>query len=224
MSPLRPYATFVLSKLLDAQVFHILPESSLRPHNPAILPREFFVRDDADAASVMAISEQSDAAGPSTKPPPKKKGRPSKRDKAKKAKDALAVLDKWLEKNTFTYPVPPTADPEEAQIPKKTHALIANPPVTTHSNYAVQKTALLEQLTSPCTADVGIPALARANEAVLARLKRIDEMAAEQGLEVGGEGGDMTGLVRVEKAVEELRNGKSKGGILNLLEGAGSTE
>ena len=61
----------------------------------------------------------------------------------------------------------------------------------------------------------------RANDAVLARLRKIDEMAAEQGLEVGGEGGEMTGLARVERAVREHREGLSRGGILNLLDGAG---
>ena len=47
-------------------------------------------------------------------------------------------------------------------------------------------------------------------------------MAAEQGLEVGGEGGEMTGLLRVEKAVKEFQEGKSRGGILALLDGAGA--
>ncbi|KAI0348534.1 hypothetical protein BDW22DRAFT_1424690 [Trametopsis cervina] len=66
--------------------------------------------------------------------------------------------------------------------------------------------------------------LKRANEAMLARLKKIDEMAAEQGLEVGGEGGEMTGLARMDRAVREMREetgGGRRGGILNLIEGAG---
>lgn len=66
-------------------------------------------------------------------------------------------------------------------------------------------------------------ALVRANDAVLARLKKIDEIAAERGLEVGGEGGEKTGLARVDRAVKECKGGNvgSRGGILNLLEGAG---
>ena len=47
-------------------------------------------------------------------------------------------------------------------------------------------------------------------------MRRIDRMAAERGLEVGGEGGERTGLARVEKAVTS-----HGGGLLNLLEGAG---
>jgi hypothetical protein len=44
-------------------------------------------------------------------------------------------------------------------------------------------------------------------------------MAAEKGLEVGGEGGESTGLGRVERAVGELAQGKP--GMLGLTEGAG---
>jgi hypothetical protein len=65
----------------------------------------------------------------------------------------------------------------------------------------------------------GAQALERANFAVLGRLKRIDAMAAEKGLEVGGEGGESTGLGRVERAVGELAQGKP--GMLGLTEGAG---
>lgn len=224
----------MLSKLLDDQVFHILPDSALRPQNPATLPRGFFIQDDMDPALVLgqhtAGAQTSEAA---TRPLAKKKGRPSKRDKSKKTKDAIAGLDRWLEKNTFTYPVPPTAESEEVPAAKTTHTLIAHPPVMTHSNYAMQKAELLEHLTSPAilgdlSTEAGgsgqgqaSGALARANEAMLTRLKRIDEMAAEKGLEVGGEGGDMTGLSRVERAVAEMREGRSTGGIMNLLEGAG---
>ena len=46
-------------------------------------------------------------------------------------------------------------------------------------------------------------------------------MAAEKGLEVGGEGGEKTGLKRVERAVDELRQRNGSSGILGLLEGAG---
>ncbi|TCD69898.1 hypothetical protein EIP91_005722 [Steccherinum ochraceum] len=229
LSPLRPYATHILTKLLDEQIFHILPESSLLAQNPAVLPREVFIRDDVDPATLFGQSsagEPSDVMGTlATKPPAKKKGRPSKRDKAKKAKDAVVGLDRWLEKSTFAYPDFPIPEPEASTESRTTHTLIAHPPVATRSSYAVQKTELLDKLS---LGDTGHPpgdvsnVVARANEAVLTRLRRIDEMAAEKGLEVGGEGGDMTGLSRVDKAVEELREGKSTGGILNLLEGAGS--
>ena len=50
--------------------------------------------------------------------------------------------------------------------------------------------------------------------------QRVNARAAERGLEVGGEGGAITGLSRVENAVLE----GAKGGILGLLEGAGWSE
>lgn len=198
----------------------------------------------------------------------KKKGRPSKRDKVRKAKDAVVALDKWLEKNTYAYPDSANELGEggsTAYLPRTTHTLISHPPTVSRAIYTVQKTHILNAIDTPgavppsasgngdvfpgSNADSSRPpvsavssseasrthllphsrgslerdALERANEAVLARLKKIDEMAAERGLEVGGEGGEQTGLARVERAVKEFCEGKagSKGGILNLLEGAG---
>jgi hypothetical protein len=155
----------------------------------------------------------------------KKKGRPSKREKMKKAKDALAGLEKWLNKTTYTFsdgdgqPVASTS----ASTPVSTHILLSNPPMTSRNHYQTQKFSLLEDITSE---NSNAAALERANHAVLARLKKIDRIAAEKGLEVGGEGGERTGLERVEKAVAELDGRSStwvRGGILGLLEGGGLT-
>lgn len=74
------------------------------------------------------------------------------------------------------------------------------------------------------TSDVGLATLRRANETVVRRMRKIDEEAAARGLEVGGEGGERTGLSRVEKAMGELGEAESRGergGLLCLLEGAG---
>ena len=260
LAPLQSYVIHLLTSLLSLQAFHILPNSSFRAQNPTELPRERFVEDAADAVSDATVV--------------KKKGRPSKRDKARKAKDAVAALDRWLEKNTYTYPDASSA-PESSVATvtstaplKTTHTLISHPPTGSRAIYSMEKTRLLHSIDPPngnsftvpnngnvasgaCTdgsrqpvlsvnlvdpvkrqliADSHGPlerkALERANEVMLARLKRIDEMAAERGLEVGGEGGDKTGLSRVERAVQELKDGKigSRGGILSLLEGAGLAE
>jgi hypothetical protein len=247
--PLQPYATYLLSVLLSSRAFHILPKSSLRPQNPTELPRGRFVEDTTDTASESSTA--------------KKKGRPSKRDKARKAKDAVAALDRWLEKNTYTFPDSATEDGGGPGVVatatvKTTHTLISHPPTGSRAIYSMEKTRLLNIIdrsgTSPrpdnaagrsnvdgsqppmlpvnlidpakkqAITDAHGPlereALARANDAVLARLKRIDEMAAERGLEVGGEGGEKTGLSRVERAVQEFKEG-GRGGIMSLLEGAG---
>ena len=243
--PLQPYAIHILQTLLASKAFHVLPASSSRSQNPSVLPREQFVAD----ASVEPPAEGTTTA--------KKKGRPSKRDKVRKAKDAVVALDKWLDKNTYVYPEPTgEAGPSEATSPQRTtHTLISHPPTASQAIYIKEKTRLLNiidpsdpsGLDSQAVADSVPPdvlsdgawlpaavaavdgaierdALGRANEAVLARLRKIDEMAAERGLEVGGEGGDKTGLVRVERAVREYRSGRARGGILGLLEGAGLEE
>ncbi|KAK7694770.1 hypothetical protein QCA50_001958 [Cerrena zonata] len=239
LQPLQPYATRLLTTLLDAQVFHILPEASLLAQNPSVLPREIFVPDGVDPSTILGTAS-GEASTSGTQKQPKKKGRPSKRDKAKRAKDAVLSLDKWLEKNSFTYPTFATDSGSGLSLAedatKTTHALIAHRPITQQQHYSAQKNQLLALLDSGVQDDVGVgsssrgsisdqhqhpgkAALSRANEAILARLRKIDEMAAEQGLEVGGEGGEMTGLSRVEKAVADYREGKSRGGILELVEG-----
>ncbi|RPD55846.1 hypothetical protein L227DRAFT_294748 [Lentinus tigrinus ALCF2SS1-6] len=224
---LRPYVVHILTSLLDARLFEILPHSSLRAQNPSVLPREVFVIEGQDASTVpqpAAHEDVVDEDGASlSKKPKKKKGRPSKRDKARKAKDALASLEKYVDKNTVylideasQQPLGPGSEPES------THVVLGQAPHTSLGNYLARKNDLLATVSDD---GVGMSdrqvALRRANEAVLERLRQIDAMAAEKGLEVGGEGGEKTGLKRVERAVEELRQGSGSCGILGLLEGAG---
>jgi len=174
----------------------------------------------------------------------KKKGRPTKRDKKKKAVHALHQVDKWLEKNTVTIQPPSNSVSGQAQdagnpilplAPMSTHVLMSHPPMTTLNNYRTQKSLLLDAINPNIGESALEPgrtfaqeALDRANTAVLARMKKLDQMAAEKGLEVGGEGGDRTGLGRVEKAVAELDRADvlsgPRGGILGLLEGGGMSE
>ena len=75
LAPIRPYVIYVQSKLLQAQVFHVLPHGALHPQNPRTLPRE--------------VVEEGDAAMPLGK----KKGRPSKRARTQRAREALAALE-----------------------------------------------------------------------------------------------------------------------------------
>ncbi|KAH9082218.1 hypothetical protein EDB83DRAFT_2337056 [Lactarius deliciosus] len=221
---LGPYASQVLSALINARVFYILPVSRLEPYSPRTLPREVFVEDEetAERTESVPLSETEQdhpVSGASTtragKVPPKKKGRPSKRDMAKKTKDAVAGLGRWLER---TEPVG-GAGPSRARghtLRPQEHA-----PTVSRANYRAQKERVLGALLEGESGE-GAQALERANFAVLGRLKRIDAMAAEKGMEVGGEGGESTGLGRVERAVAELAQGKP--GILGLTEGAGTIE
>lgn len=150
-----------------------------------------------------------------TRAPPKKKGRPSKREIAKKTKDAVAGLGRWLDRTEAAGGG--GAGPSRAwgHAPRsQEHA-----PTVSRANYRAQKERVLGALLEGESRE-GVQALERANFAVLGRLKRIDAMAAEKGMEVGGEGGESTGLGRVERAIGELAEGKA--GILGLTEGAGT--
>lgn len=220
LTPLQPHTVFILSSLVKAQAFYILPSSDLHPLNPRILPREIFVQDGFEI-SVEATQDQ--AAADADAPAKKKKGRPTKRDKKKKAILALQQVDKWLEKNSVTIQPPDGSE----DLPLTAHVLMSNPPTATLDKYRAQKAMLLEAITvgDGLERTTAQQALEKANGSVLARLRKLDEMAAEKGLEVGGEGGERTGLERVERAVAELNaNGGNvvpRGGILGLLEGGG---
>lgn len=231
MLPLQPHAIYVLMTLVDAETFHILPRSELRPYKPSVLPREIFVTEEKESTILATLASESTAGVGA-----KKKGRPSRRDKQKKAKDALAALEKYLEKNTITEPTPILEATAPSTISSHTtHRMVVHPPSATREQYRSHKTGVLGMLdplrAGPISSlgeptrdsNAGKEALQRANTAVLARLKMIDEMAAEQGLEVGGEGGEKTGLARVERAVQQLTSGDlaARAGILSLLEGAG---
>ena len=202
--PLQPSATYILSTLLEAQVFYILPSSELGPLNPREIPRELFIHDG------------SHIPGPEA---PKKKGRPTKREKVKRAKDALGNLDKWLEKNSYTPEAPPGYASTSNSAPDTTHILMSHPPQTTLLQYQTQKSHLLNTIDpTPTTADGHT--LEQANRYVLERLVKMDEQVVGENLVVRSDG---TGIERVERVIGELDDGGlgRRGGLLGLLEGAG---
>ncbi|EGO04274.1 hypothetical protein SERLA73DRAFT_173698 [Serpula lacrymans var. lacrymans S7.3] len=216
-----------LPDVLDTQ--HLLP---LQPHVICVLsllvkalPREIFLQDGNECIPgadpfIRRLGQHSALDGG-----PKKRGRPTRREKLKKAKDAVTTLDKWLDRSSYTYQ-PPHLPDSEISKPVMTHILLSHPPTTTRNHYRTQKSQLLDSLDSHGLTEqtLGQIALERANTAVLLRLRKIDEQAAEMGMEVGGEGGERTGLARVERVVGELQKSNMvdrRGGILGLLEGSG---
>ena len=226
---LAPYVSQVLSALTNAKVFYILPVSKIGPYNPRVLPREVYIEDvdemaERDPPTAPLESEvdsqvpdlNSTGEGAVTTKVPKKKGRPSKRDIAKRAKEAVAGLDRWLERTNWVGQVASgdAAGPSRA----RGQALLSHAPTASRANYGVQKARVLGALLEREEGN-GVEALERANLEVLGRLKKIDTMAAERGMEVGGEGGELTGLGRVERAVA-----KGGIGILGLSQGAGLSE
>lgn len=229
---LAPYASQVLSALINAKAFYVLPVSGLGSYNPLVLPREVYIEDVDETSQrdtrALPLEPEFDPSVPGlsstqevTTTPirvPKKKGRPSKRDMAKRAKEAIAGLDRWLDRTDSVSRVASGTGTGPSRA--RGDALLSHAPTVSRANYRVQKARVLGALLVREGGE-GVEALERANMAVLARLKKIDAMAAEKGMEVGGEGGVLTGLGRVERAVGELRGG-GKGGILGLSEGAGA--
>ncbi|TDL28194.1 hypothetical protein BD410DRAFT_812200 [Rickenella mellea] len=235
---LKPYTEYLIDTLTSNFAFHILPHSSLQAQSPRTLPREIF-EGEWMATEGSSLNPENFASQI------KKAGRPTKAERNQRAKAALIALEKWLQKSTIH---DSSAEPHSwaANGPgsENTGSAASQRPVASLETYRAAKARLLSSLNdgpiseSSSALEMEVlnalsendetsghlprpvhPALARANLKVLSRLKEIDAMAAERGLEVGGEGGDMTGLSRVERAANELaENGK---GILGLLEGGG---
>jgi hypothetical protein len=185
LSPLGPQVAHVLSQLVSSGAFYVLPNSDLELCK---LPREIFVADKEEDA----VAEASATA--------RKRGRPSRRDKQKRANQATVALDTWLRERPATLGY----DHDRGSVPIS----------PSRDAYLVQKRVMLDVLAKD---ESGGEVLRTANEAVLRRLGEIDEMAASQGLEVGGEGGEKTGLARVERVVGEMEAGSC--GILGMVGG-----
>jgi hypothetical protein len=185
--------THVLSRLVNSEAFYILPSPDLKLCK---LPREIFVPD----------REGEEEAAGDVSATARKRGRPSRRDRQKRANQAAAALETWLRREQDC----PGSDTPEHHGDDRNQVLA--PISFSRDAYLVQKRVMLDVLTSDGS---GREALRTANEAVLRRLREIDEMAASQGLEVGGEGGEKTGLARIEKVVGEMEEGS--GGILEMV-------
>lgn len=192
LSPLSPQVTHVLSQLVSSEAFYILPSSDLELCK---LPREIFVSDREEEEAVGEVSATA-----------RKRGRPSRRDKQKRANQAAAALETWLRQEGAC----PASDTPE--LHNDDHDQVSVIVSSSRDAYLAQKRVMLDGLARDGS---GREVLRTANEAVLRRLREIDEMAASQGLEVGGEGGEKTGLARVEKVVGEMAEGG--GGILGMV-------
>ena len=190
LSPVKGQVTHVLSQLVNSDAFHILPSSGLELYK---LPREVFVPDREEEATVAESSATA-----------RKRGRPSRRDKQKRVNQAAVALETWLRQGQARTPSEMLHGDDHDQAPTPTSA--------SRDAYLVQKGVVLDVLARD---EAGQEVLRTANEAVLRRLREIDEMAASQGLEVGGEGGERTGLARIEKVVGEMGEGGS--GILGMV-------
>ena len=206
--PLKSLVCYILSVLLKNQIFFIVPHSVLGPLNPRTLPREIFI----DGHHLL----------PTVLNAPKKKGRPSKRDKAKKAKTALEDLDGWLDRAANT----PATD-VSLQI-DHSHFAAAYPTTMSLARYQTEKSSLLNSIGADILSGSMQTQLTveRANRFILERLKSANQLDSLRGLPFPSEGEELVGISRVERALEELAcpTGSKWGvGALGLLEGAGMT-
>jgi hypothetical protein len=185
--PLKGHVTHVLSQLVNSEAFYIVPSSDLELYR---LPREMFIADREEEETVADGSANA-----------RKRGRPSRRDKEKRANQAAVALETWLRQGQAC-PELHSDDQDQTRFPTWASG----------DDYLAQKRVMLDLLTRD---ESGRQVLRTANEAVWRRLREIDEMAASQGLEVGGEGGEKTGLARIEKVVGSMEEGGS--GILGMV-------
>ncbi|KAF8078776.1 hypothetical protein FPV67DRAFT_1663466 [Lyophyllum atratum] len=204
LQPLLPSVSYIISVLLKDQVFFVTASSDVSPLNPRELPREIFV----DEKNVSPLDPNA----------PKKKGRPTKRDKAKKARLALDHLDRWL--GHIPGPLPTLSPPVEC-TPALDHPL-----ALTLQRYQAEKQQILSSVEAqPETTTLSLHAgmaVEKANQFVLERLKAAEGLFSVDAL--SAQGHEPAGVARVERAVKEFGDAKAlgrKGGTLSLLEGAG---
>ncbi|KAH0838180.1 hypothetical protein J3R83DRAFT_6431 [Lanmaoa asiatica] len=138
--PVRPHVVYVQSNLLQAQVFQILPHAEMHPLSPRALPREVVVEDIEVTPTLTAEGR-------------KKKGRPSKRERTKKARDCLVALERWCGGGDER--------DEDAWS-------------ATRSRYLVEKSALLNVVGRDERWDA---ALRKANEVVVERMATIERVS-----------------------------------------------
>ncbi|KAG6840351.1 hypothetical protein C0991_007278 [Blastosporella zonata] len=209
LQPLQPHVSYILSVLFRDKVFFITPCSDAGSLNPRDLPREFFVEE----GTILQVENTA----------PKKKGRPTKRDKVKKAKLGLDSLDKWLHDTPPPLPLSAISPPPSFEH----NPALNHPLLPTLRRYHTEKTHILDSIGPSTNAPLSFQAgmvMQKSNQFILERLKAAEGLfSAETSLVQGNES---IGLARVERAVNELGETNSVGrlgGALNLLEGAGNT-
>lgn len=158
--PLREPVLFVTATMIQDQIFYLLPSSETGSENPRALPREVLVTDPA----ITGI----EAGGQ------RKRGRPSRREKAKRAQEALASLDSRL-----------GSSPAETPIAEDSF-----------SNYEREKAELMAALES----GGNMGAVTQANTIVLERMREAQAALGDDGALVDPT--RSAGVARVERVVQ----------------------
>uniref|UniRef100_A0A0W0FGF9 Uncharacterized protein n=1 Tax=Moniliophthora roreri TaxID=221103 RepID=A0A0W0FGF9_MONRR len=174
--PLQPSVTYILDNMVKSDVFYILPSSELGPLNPRSLPRELYLDEMMLAHNATTEPDGSGA----------KRGRPTRRDKIKKAKIAGEHLERWMHKTS-----------EQDVNGREAHYLLSQAPQASLAEYQNAKDKFLEAMDAISDPDP-TQALVHASREVLERVKQA------QGL-IGGSENEVqrsTGVERLEKVSE----------------------
>ncbi|KAG5653350.1 hypothetical protein H0H81_000972 [Sphagnurus paluster] len=212
LQPLQPIARLIIHVFSRDNVFFIIPNSDLGALKPRELPREIFV----DEGNILPLDPAA----------PKKRGRPTKRDRAKKARLAIDDLDRWI-KDTATLSTSPSTS--TLVLPPTSDSIADDPLLSTLQRYHDEKTQILNSIdnqSEPTTLSSHIGTVVnKANKFVLERLKAAEGLFTLDRVLVNSS--ERAGVARVERAVNELGNltplGRN-GGALSLLEGAGELQ
>lgn len=197
LSPLQMEIAGIIKRLRDENVFQLQPSSISYSQNPRALPRE-------------KLSSESDAASGNL--PVKKRGRPSRRDKVTRSKAALTDLEQRLQSTELGSSILNSQQPSA-----QSDSSLTNPTTISLRHYQASKESLLNDLQR--YPESGRSALERANQNVLERLKKTEQLAGTQ-RQTGST--SVAGIGRIERAVAEISaDSTDSAGLLHLLEGAG---
>ncbi|KAF8634470.1 hypothetical protein AX15_000911 [Amanita polypyramis BW_CC] len=177
--PLRPYTVTVLGTLIKDQVFYVLPRAELCANSPRELPREQLANNGTYLPSETGK---------------RKRGRPSKHDKAMKNKAMLDKLEKWMGDVTYC-----ERSTEQSEYP---HNLLAKSSGTSLEHYKEQKSQLLGALLST---GGGSDTIQRASATVMERLKGARDLVADE-----EQNDDFAGLERAKFYVSRAVDGAEK--------------
>ncbi|KAG7099032.1 hypothetical protein E1B28_000912 [Marasmius oreades] len=197
LKKLRPVVGYILNQMVRSDVFHILPHSELGAYNPRNLPREVYLDQNTISASTYL-----DLSAEGTE---KKKGRPTKRDKVKKAKAALEGLDKWLHRTS------------RRNFPQSNgHYLLEQPPQSSLAQYQNCKEQVLAAMGTMNVPD-GNDALSHSGREVIERLRQAQGLIETEGSGKANTNRRTIGVERLQEAVADEK------GLLGLVKASAWT-
>lgn len=192
LTRLAPAARHAVSQLERDDVFIILPSSEYGAMRHRVLPYEIIVNGTSRTLSDLERT---------------KKGRPSKRERARRAKTAVDNLQKWMKEA-----------PQLSLAASRDDQKLGSPTVTAEG-YRHYKNKLLDLVADSQAVEgpesIEVHTLSLANQNVYQRLK-----VAEASLNASRKADKQSPAAKriaIERVEESLRDGRSRGGLLSLF-------